>query len=68
MGNGKLRAFHCRRLRRMRQRESSFGNLDRRRALRCLFGAENPYQSAECADDEGYRAKQQRNVYAFICH
>ena len=41
---------------------------DRRRALRGLLGAENPHQSAEGADNEVYRAKQQRNVHAFIGH
>jgi len=36
--------------------------------LRGLFGAENPHQTAECADDEVYRAEQQRNIDAFGRH
>src|SRR3954470_20337587 len=30
-----------------------------------LFGAEDPYQTAECADDKRYAAEQKRHVHAF---
>src|SRR5712664_1084624 len=43
-------------------------NLDRRGTPCRLFGAENPDQPAESTDDEGDRAKQQRNIDAFIGH